>query len=220
MTTRAGAPVTLVLAAGKSARLGPNKLLEPLDGKPMIERTLDVFLKAEKTQDIVVVVGPGEKERYAWLKSLRVHLAENPDPERGMISSIRVGLGSAWSLEKDFLIHPADVPFVKSTLVDRLIRELRTRGCDILLPAYQGLGGHPGIYAARLRSEFFLRGEQAGAREVIQRHRQSTVRLNVPDPDICFDVDTPDDLRVAMDPGARWARVEQEVEQRRSAGPR
>jgi molybdenum cofactor cytidylyltransferase len=216
MTSRAGAPVTLILAAGKSTRLGPNKLLEDLGGQPMIERTLDAFLKAEKTQDIVVVVPLGQKEQYAWLKSLRTHLVENPDPERGMISSIRAGLESAWSLEKDFLVHPADVPFVKSALVDRLIREHRTRGCDILLPAYQGMGGHPGVYAARMRGEFFLHGDQTGAREVIQRHRQGTVRLNVPDPDVCFDVDTLEDHRLAMDPGARWARVERELEERRA----
>jgi molybdenum cofactor cytidylyltransferase len=216
MSSRAGAPVTLLLAAGKSTRLGPNKLLEDLDGKPMIERTLDAFLKAEKTQDIVVVVPGGRKDDFAWLRSLRVHLVENPDPERGMISSIRAGLESAWSLERDFLVHPADVPFVKSALVDRLIGELRTRGCDILLPAYQGLGGHPGAYSARMRGEFFLHGDTAGAREVIQRHRQKMVRLNVPDPDVCFDVDTPDDLRIALDPGARWARVQREADERRA----
>ena len=85
---------------------------------------------------------------------------------------------------------------------------------------YQGLGGHPGAYAARMRGEFFLHGDTAGAREVIQRHRQKTVRLNVPDPDVCFDVDTPEDLRIALDPGARWARVQREADERRAPRPR
>ena len=84
-----------------------------------------------------------------------------------------------------------------------------------MLPAYRGLGGHPGMYAASLREDFFLHGDASGAREVLMRHRGETVRLNLPDPDVCFDVDTPEDLAIAGDPGARWARVERMVEERR-----
>jgi molybdenum cofactor cytidylyltransferase len=220
MATRAGAPVALILAAGRGERLGSAKLLENLDGQAVVERTIQAFLKAERTQDIVLVVAAGERERYDWLKSLRVHLVENPAPERGMITSIRAGLQSSWSLEKDFFVHPADVCFVKSEWIDRIAREFRTRGCRILIPTYQGLGGHPGLYASSLRDEFFLHGDQSGAREVLLRHRDATARVNIPDPDICFDIDTPEDLRAALDPGARWARVERQLEEKRAGRSR
>ena len=83
-----------------------------------------------------------------------------------------------------------------------------------MIPVYKGLGGHPGIYAASLQRDFFLHGDQQGAREVLSRHRDRTLRLAVHDPDICFDIDTENDAKIAMDAGARWAQVEAEAEAR------
>jgi molybdenum cofactor cytidylyltransferase len=217
MASPAGAPVALVLAAGRSERLGTDKLLQVVDGKSLIERTLSTFTQSQKVHDVVLVVAPGQTESLAWVRSVRVHMVENPRPERGMISSIRAGLTSAWAQERAFLIHPADVPFVKPEVVDRVVREFSVRGAQIVIPTYRGLGGHPGMYASDLRAEFFARGDAHGAREVIARHRDRTVRLSVHDPDVCFDVDTPDDLRAAADPSARWARVERDVEERKRA---
>jgi molybdenum cofactor cytidylyltransferase len=215
MAAPAGAPVALVLAAGRSERLGEDKLLQVIDGRTVIERTLATFTQSQKVQDVVLVVAPVQVERVRWLRGVRIHMVENPHPERGMISSIRAALSSAWALERDFLIHPADVPFVKPEVVDRVVREFTVRGASIVLPAYRGLGGHPGMYAASLRADFFAHGDTHGAREILARHRGRTVRLSVPDPDVCFDVDTPDDLRAAPDPSARWARVEKDVEERK-----
>lgn len=219
MPAPSGTPIAIVLAAGKGERLGGNKLLEVIDGKTMIERTLATFTHATRVNDVVMVIAPAEAEQYAWLRSVHVHLVENPTPEKGMISSIRAGLSSAWAQERDFLLHPADVPFVKSELVDRIVREFAMRGAKILLPTYMGLGGHPGMYASALRQEFFAHGDQNGAREILARHRNETFRLNAHDPDVCFDVDTPDDLRVAADPGARWARVSRQVEDKKGGRP-
>jgi CTP:molybdopterin cytidylyltransferase MocA len=212
----AGAPVAIVLAAGKSERMGRDKLIEVLDGVPLIERTLATFLRSKSVPDVVLVVSQGGQERFAWLKSVKVHLVVNPDPDRGMITSIRKGLESTWSHERDFFVHPADVPYVKPETVDRIARERTTRGAKIVVPAYQGLGGHPGLFAASLRDEFFRPGDAAGTREILRRHREDTVRLNLPDPDVCFDVDTPEDVKAAPDPGARWARVEQKVQEKRT----
>src|SRR5262245_1194429 len=208
MVVGVGAPSVVVLAAGKSARLGRDKLLIDLGGMPMLQRTVSAFTKSTKVGDVLVVVGPGQRPQWQWLASLRVHLAENPDPARGMISSIRVALGPAWVKGKDFLLAAADVP------VDKLVVDFRTRGCEILIPVYKGLGGHPGVYASALQREFFLHGDTSGTREVLLRHREKTVRVAVPDPDVCFDVDTDADAEIAMNAGARWARVEAEAEAR------
>jgi molybdenum cofactor cytidylyltransferase len=208
----------IVLAAGGASRLGRDKLTVDLGGMPLLQRTVACYARASKVEDVLVVLPPGGKSAWAWLKSLNVHLVENPDPSRGMISSIRAGLESAWVKDKDFLVAPADVPFVKPEIVDRLVLDRRARRSDIVLPTYRGLGGHPGVYAASLQREFFLHGDRQGAREVIVRHRDKTLRLGVPDPDVCFDVDTEDDVRIAMDPGKRWARVDAEVDGRKSGG--
>lgn len=211
-------PVALLLAAGSSTRLPPDKLLLDLGGTTLIERTLASLRGSPRIGDVVVVVGPGGKERYGWLKSVTVHLVENPEPERGMISSIRAGLASGWAKDRPFLLQPADVPFVPPAIVTRVIVDLLTRSARIVLPTYRGLGGHPGAFAATLADDFFRHGDREGAREVLLRHREDTLRLAVSEPDVCFDVDTPEDLAASLDPSARWARVEAELEARK--GPR
>jgi molybdenum cofactor cytidylyltransferase len=211
-----GQPTAIILAAGGSTRMGHDKLLLDLGGVPMLQRTVSAFTKATKVGDVLVVLGPQQKPAWQWLASLRVHLVENPNPAKGMISSVRTALGSAWAKDKDVLLCPADVPFVKPDLIDRLVVDFRTRAPQILIPTYRGLGGHPGIYAAALQREFFLHGDANGTREVLLRHRDKTLRLASFDPDICFDIDTEADARIAMDAGARWARVEAEVEARSS----
>lgn len=215
MTTMRGRPVAIVPAAGESTRLGRNKSFEPIDGVPMIERVVRVFLQASRVDDVVVVVPAGRAEDYSWLRSTKVHVVENPAPQKGMITSIRAALDTLWAKGRDFLVCPADVPFVKPEIVDRVIQEFMTRAVKIVIPAYQGLGGHPGLYASSLRVEFFLHGDTNGPREILARHRNETARISVHDPDVCFDVDTPEDLAIAADAGARWARVADKVETKR-----
>jgi molybdenum cofactor cytidylyltransferase len=207
-------PVVLLLAAGASTRLAPDKLALDVGGMPLIERTLRAVRGSDRVGDVVIVLPPGGKERYAWLRSVNTHLLENPDPSRGMISSIRVGLESGWAKERPFLLMPADVPFVPASVVTRVVVDLFSRRCKIVLPAYRGLGGHPGAYAGEVRDDFFRHGDRDGAREILMRHRADTVRVNLPEPDICFDIDTPEDLAAAMDPSARWARVEAALEEK------
>jgi len=217
MTILSGTPVAIVLAAGKGERLGPNKLFETIDGLAIIERVVNALLHAAKVTDVVVVLPPGRTEDFSWLRSVKVHLVENPEPDKGMISSIRVGLRTTWAAGRDFLICPADVPFVSTEIVNRLVQTFMARPCRIVIPTYKGLGGHPGMFAASLFDDFFLHGDTSGTREILVRYKHETVRLSVHDPDVCFDVDTPEDLRIASDPGARWAAVERELEERRGS---
>lgn len=214
MAAGTATPSVIVLAAGGSSRFGRDKNLLDLGGTPMLQRTVACYTKASKVGDVLVVIGPGMKGSWNWLSSLKVHLIENPNPSRGMISSIRVALESTWVKGKDFLLTPADVPFVKPEIVDKLILDFRARGPEILLPTYRGLGGHPGVFSADLQRDFFHHGDITGTREILLRHRDETLRIGVPDPDVCFDVDTDADAKIAMDAGARWARVDAEAEAR------
>lgn len=215
MSTLKSDPVAIVLAAGSSRRFGLDKLMAKLGPKRVIERTLRTFRNAAHVEDVLLVIPPGSSTQYAPLRSPTLHLVENPDPSGGMISSIRAGLESGWAQERNFLIAPGDVPFIKPEIVERLIRTFVTRPCKIVLPAYQGLGGHPGLYSQEVRDDFFLHGDASGAREVIFRHQRDVVRVNVQDPDICFDIDTPDDLSMALDADARRARVDAQAEAKR-----
>lgn len=215
MSTLKSDPVAILLAAGESRRMGQDKLLAMLGKKRVVEHALRGYRKASRVRDIILVVGPGKTELYEPLRTPTIHIVENPDPSGGMITSIRAGLGSTWAEERHFLIAPADVPFVPPEIIDQVVTTFVTRDCKIVIPSYQGLGGHPGLYHQDLSGDFKLRGDTNGAREILFRHQQDTVRLNVHEPDICFDVDTPEDLANALDPGARWAKVEAMVEEKK-----
>ncbi|MDF1700375.1 MAG: nucleotidyltransferase family protein [Planctomycetota bacterium] len=215
MSTLKSDPVAILLAAGESTRMGKDKLLAMLGKKRVIEHALRGYRKATRVQDIILVVRPGATELYEPLRTPQLHIVENPDPSAGMITSIRAGLDCTWAAERNFLIAPADVPFVPPEIIDQIVTTFVTRDCKIVIPTYQGLGGHPGLFAKELSRDFHLRGDTNGAREILFRHQKDTVRLNVPEPDICFDIDRPEDLEHALDPGARWARVEELVEQKK-----
>lgn len=210
-------PVAIILAAGASERFGQDKLQARLGERRVIEHTLDTYVQARRVKDIVVVVPPNGTRTFAFLRSPTVHLVENPDPARGMISSIRVGLDSGWVAKRDFLLTPGDVPFVPAEIVDRMVSTFWVRKCKILIPTFEGMGGHPGLYDSGLKADFTLHGDTQGAREILMRHRSETVRLAVSEPDVCFDIDTPEDLKIALDGGARWARVLRDAQARKDA---
>lgn len=195
--------------------MGMDKLFARLGPKRVIERTLLTFRNATRVPDVLLVIPPGTKQKWSPLRSPTMHLVENPDPTRGMISSIRAGLESGWAQEKNFFLCPGDVPFIQSQVVDKLVQTFVTRGCKIVLPSYQGLGGHPGLFSSDLSQDFFLRGDESGAREILMRHASDTVRMHVQDPDVCFDIDSPEDLSLALDAQARREKVDAKVSAKR-----
>jgi molybdenum cofactor cytidylyltransferase len=86
--------VALVLAAGASSRFGSNKLLAPLDGRPVLQHALDA-VAAAGIADVVVVLGSDVdalEAAIAWRGERRV---VNERPEDGISSSIRAGLDAA-----------------------------------------------------------------------------------------------------------------------------
>ncbi len=217
MTIPGSDPVALLLAAGEGSRLGADKPFVDVGGRPLIYRALRPYRKAKRVQDVILVVPKGTRERFEPYRNVRIHIVENPNPEGGMISSIRAGLNCTWAHERNFMIAPADIPYVDPEYVDRIAAAFATRGCKILIPTYKGLGGHPGVFSGNLREDFFLHGDNVGAREIILRYQVDTVRLHIHEPDVCFDIDTPEDLAIATDASARWARVEAEVEAKKKA---
>ncbi|MFM8979966.1 MAG: NTP transferase domain-containing protein [Planctomycetia bacterium] len=202
------AAVGVLLAAGASTRLPPDKLALPLGGRTVLEGALATLAGAPGVADVVVVLPPGGAARWARLAAAHVHLVENPQPAAGMIGSIRVGLSHPAAQGRDFLLLPADTPCVPAALAGSLLARLRAGGHAAVLPTYAGQGGHPGAFAAALAADFQRLGAREGAREVLALHRARVLRLPVDEPAVAFDLDTPEDLPAAGDPALRRQRVE------------
>lgn len=185
--------VAIVPAAGSAERFGGKKLLADVDGAPLLEHTLGALLG--RVAQVVVVVGPDAEELRARVPSLtdsRVRVVVNPDPSRGMFSSVQAGVASVdWA--DAYVIVPADMPYVKPATVQALAEQYACSS-GIVSPRYRGKRGHPVFVPRALRDEILREDPRSNLHEVLKRHQNERVDFDVEDAGVVRDVDTPADL--------------------------
>lgn len=179
-------PAILVLAAGASSRMrGADKLLEEIDGTPLILRTVRA---ACAVSDAVIVALPArDRARRAWLGDVPAQLVDVE--ARAMSASIRAGVAAC---DADALmIHLADMPEIGPAELGRVAAAWRSGDAPILrATAQDGTPGQPVVFARALFAELGALGGDAGAREVIARHGADTAAL--PGRAALTDLDTPE----------------------------
>jgi len=186
--------IAVVTAAGAAERFGGKKLLAPIDGSPMLDRTISALLDGGVAEVIVVVGTDNRRELERDVNAMndaRVRPVENPDPSRGMFSSIQAGAATANG--DALLVMPGDMPFVRAETVRAVIARAQ-RGPAIVSPRYRGKHGHPVSLPMALRDEIGVTSVTATLHDVIKKHTDMRVSLEVDDPGINRDVDTPADL--------------------------
>ena len=186
--------VAVVTAAGSAERFGGKKLLAPIDGEPLLDHTIRSLLEGGVTEVIVVVGTDARPELERDVNALndpRVRPVENPDPSRGMFSSIQVGVATANG--DALVVLPGDMPYVRPETVRAVIAKFRERHA-IVSPRYKGKRGHPVVMPLALRDEIAATAPTANLHDVIHHHQDERVDLDVDDPGVVRDVDTPADL--------------------------
>lgn len=186
----------IVLAAGRSRRMGEPKALLRLEGRTFLRRAVEA-LRQGGCGLVVVVTGPPEDEvarRVAGeAEALGAVVAVNPDAEAEQADSLRVGLLALPPDAEAAVVAPVDVPRVPAELVERIIAAFRRSGAPVVVPAREGKHGHPVLFARRVFPELLADGLAEGARTVVHAHRGALEE--VPVDALAADVDTPDDLR-------------------------
>jgi molybdenum cofactor cytidylyltransferase len=187
----------ILLAAGRSARMGRPKMVLPVEGGlPLIRHVAQAFLEAG-VEHVIAVTGADRELVEAALAGTPARLAFNPDHVRGeMLSSIKVGLEAAQraGAEAAFL-HPADVAFVSPDTIRALIRS-REEGRRVLVaPSHQGRRGHPIMIGQELWPEVLKLPAGQTLRDFLRRHADDTRYVVVDDQGVLRDVDTPEDYR-------------------------
>jgi molybdenum cofactor cytidylyltransferase len=204
----------IVPAAGASRRLGRPKLLLPY-GSGTVLGALLAALRAAGAAPIAVVAAEGDGELRAWcagadLPGLRVAL--NPDPGRGMLSSIREGLaalGGAGELARGggpLLVTPGDLPALRAATVVELLRRLQAAAAGLAVPVFHGRRGHPLAISPALIPEIERLDPARGLRQLLDLHPGDLLAVEVDDPGCVADLDTLGDydaLRAAGPPGRR-----------------
>ncbi len=190
----------LVLAAGRSRRMGgPNKLLLEIGGKPMVRHVVEALL-ASKARPAVVVTGHESDRVAAALAHLPVTLVHNPNYAEGLSSSLRVGLDALPEDVDGVLVCLADMPRITAPLVDRLIEAFDpARGRAIILPTCGGKRGNPVLFGrAFFEAMREIRGD-VGARHLLGSFAEQVVEVEVGDPAVLLDLDTPEMLRAELE---------------------
>ena len=182
----------LVLAAGKSERMGSQKLLLPFVGKTIIERVIDNILESGVGK-ILVVTGSHREEIEKVIHCLRVSTCYNPNYSDGMHTSVIRGFSAIPENTGAVMVFLGDQPFIPEEVIQTIILTWRQSGKGIIIPIYQGKRGHPVLFDLRLKNDVMLLDPVSGLRSVIVRHPEETVEVEVNFPEILRDIDTKND---------------------------
>ena len=203
----------IVLSGGRSSRMGRPKALLPAGAETFVGRIVRT-LRAGGVGELLVVAPTADLAARIGA-ALAAHAAPprivvNPDPARGQLSSLLVGLevldprgeappGEDRRRVDAVLMTLVDVPLVSAATVRTLLDRYRSTRAPVVRPARpDGAHGHPVVFDRALFDELRRADPAAGAKPVVRAHAAEAVDVPVDDPGAFTDIDTPDDYRRAF----------------------
>src|SRR6202023_69415 len=138
----------IILAAGRSTRMGgPNKLLAELGGKTLVRIVTEQAL-ASKAKGVIVVTGHQAEQVEKALQGLDVKFVRNPDFADGLASSVKAGIAAVPANADGAVICLGDMPQVDAELINRLIAAFAPeRGALAVVPTINGQRGNPVLWS-------------------------------------------------------------------------
>jgi molybdenum cofactor cytidylyltransferase len=185
----------IILAAGKSSRMGgPNKLVAELGGKKLVRIVAEQAL-ASKARPVIVVTGHQRAEVEAALTGLDVTFVPNDKFADGLSTSVKAGIAAVPKEIDGAVVCLGDMPLVDAALIDRLIASFAPdRGSLIALPVSDGRRGNPVLWSRRFFDELLTLEGDVGARALLERHSELVAEVPVDGSGAFLDIDTPETL--------------------------
>jgi molybdenum cofactor cytidylyltransferase len=182
----------LVLAAGKSERMGSPKPLLKIYGKTFLEHIVEEA-RHSRLSLISIVLGHHASGVLETLPQFTNQSIINSEYERGQLSSLQCGLRSLTGIPiEGLMVFLVDHPFVRHDLLDQLIAAFSEQEKAIVVPSFENRRGHPMIFASSLFPELLQAPLEEGAVSVVRRHQDQILHLKVSDPGVLIDIDTPE----------------------------
>jgi molybdenum cofactor cytidylyltransferase len=195
----------IVLAAGRSARMGAHKLLLPLNGKPLLAWSIAAACDST-ARPVIVALGRAADEVAAALPAGPYTIVVNQRFAEGMGTTLARAIASLPPTATGALILLGDQPFMPTAVIDAVLAAARAQPARIVTGAYGQRQGHPVYLPRRVFAELLALRDDAGARTIIAREADSVIRIPVADEDAQFDVDTLADYQQAQEIARRLAQ--------------
>ena len=182
----------LILAAGKSERMGRPKPLLPFRGSCFLTHVLSEASRST-LNDVKIVLGHQAETLLQTLPEIKPRALINPDYEHGQLSSLQCGLKHLSSSRIDgVMVFLIDHPIIHRGLVNQLIDAFSRNDATIVIPSFVQRRGHPMIFGAELFNELLTAPFDQGAVSVVRKHSHEILHLEVDEPGVLVDIDTPE----------------------------
>jgi len=183
----------ILLAAGRSSRMAPrNKLIELVDGTPIVARVAAVAL-ASGAAPVVVVTGFEAPRVAEALRDLDVTIVHNAAFESGLSTSLHVGISALPAGLDGAIVLLGDMPQVGSSDLETLIAVFKDRQ-SICVPVRIGRRGNPVLWGAAYFAEMMNIHGDVGAKQLMAEHMEYVIEVEAGSDGILTDIDTLSDL--------------------------
>ena len=171
----------ILLAAGQSKRLkSENKLIKLYKKKPLINHSLNALHKS-KVNKVIVVLGHQKKDLQKIIKRNNKNIfTYNKEYKKGMASSIKAGLRKVNKKDKGFIIVQSDMPFIKSSDINKIYNSIKSKKYLIYVLKYRNKVGNPiGFDISTMKKFKRIKGD-VGAKFMVKRLKKETkfIRIN------------------------------------------
>jgi molybdenum cofactor cytidylyltransferase len=187
----------IILAAGKSNRLGSPKQLLPYRGKSLLQHT--VHQAIQTGLPVAVVIGANIEIVKQELKGFDVDVVENKKWNDGISASLSCGLEVSEKLIKHIdgiIFMVGDQPFVSTLLLDDLLKTQRETGLPIIASDYGDTLGTPVLFHKIFFEELMNLHGDTGAKKLIEKYKN--LRTTVSFPKGKIDIDTKEDYEALL----------------------
>jgi molybdenum cofactor cytidylyltransferase len=192
----------IILAAGESRRMGSPKALLGYQGKTFIERICNAFLMAGVDELIVVLGARADELQRAIPVHPQLRTVVNPRYFQGQLSSLMTGIGALSPESEAVIVNLVDHPLIAVETIRALIASFRVEPLPILIAAYHGKRGHPVLFSSQVYGEILAAPLDQGAKVVVRKDPSRVRELQLDDPGILADIDTPEDYRRYVSKGS------------------
>ena len=187
--------VLIIIAAGRSKRLGSPKQLLDFQGKNLLQHTIDTALESQ-IGPVLLVLGANYEKIKSNINLNSLKVCENKHWESGMASSIICGIETLTSWQPNAeaaILMVCDQPFINVYLLTQLVKKYEETGDAIVASSYNGIKGIPALFPKKHFHELLALKGDTGARNLINSYAASL--QTIPFVQGSIDIDTPEDYQ-------------------------